>query len=64
MEFEIIGEITNNERIAMKTSIRDLGRLQRAYGKGRWRKLKGAARIQLPNGKIRTAEFTGTKPMV
>ena len=57
MEFEVIGEITNVERIAVKASIRDLGRLQRTYGSGRWRKLKGTARIQLSNGKIRTAEL-------
>ena len=56
MEFEVIGEITNIERIAVKSSIRDLGRLRKAYGKGRWRKLKGTARIRLSNGKIRAAE--------
>ena len=57
MEFEVIGEITDIERIAVKTSIRDLERLHETYGKGRWRKLKGTARIQLPNGKIRAAEL-------
>ena len=57
MEFEVIGEITDIERIAVKTSIRDLGRLQKTYGKGRWHKLKGTARIQLPNGKMRAAEL-------
>lgn len=56
MEFEILGEIGNIERIAVKTSIRDLERLRKMYGKGRWRKLKGVARIQIPNGKIRRAE--------
>jgi hypothetical protein len=57
VEFEVIGEITNIERIAVKTSIRDLGRLKKTYGKGRWRKLKGTALIRLPNGKIRSAEL-------
>ena len=56
MEFEILGEISNIEKIAVKMSIRDLPRLRKMYGKGRWRKLKGRARIQLPNGKIRMAE--------
>jgi hypothetical protein len=56
VEFEILGEIGNIERIAVKTSIRDLERLRKMYGKGRWRKLKGVARIQIPNGKIRRAE--------
>lgn len=57
MEFEILGEIGNIEKIAVKTSIRDLARLRKMYGKGRWRKLKGIARIQLTNGKIRVAEL-------
>ena len=57
MEFEIVGEIINVEKIAVNTSIRDLTRLNKMYGKGRWRKLKGFARIQLSNGKIRNAEL-------
>jgi len=57
VEFEVISEIANIERIAVKTSIRDLARLRKTYGKGRWRKLKGIARIQLSNGKIRSAEL-------
>lgn len=57
MEFEILGEISNVQKIAVKTSIRDLPRLRKMYGKGRWRKLKGIARIQLSTGKIRMAEL-------
>jgi hypothetical protein len=57
VEFEILGEIGSIEKIAVKTSIRDLPRLNKMYGKGRWRKLKGTARIQLPNGQIRIAEL-------
>ncbi len=57
VEFEIVGEITNVERIAVNTSIRDLARLRKIYGKGRWRKLKGTAQIQLSNGRIRNAEL-------
>ena len=57
MEFEIVGKISNIELIAVNRSIRELARLQKTYGKGRWRKLKGTARIQLPNGKIRAAEL-------
>ena len=57
MEFEIVGEIGSIERIAVKTSIRDLSRLQKMYGKARWRKLKGIARIRLSNGKLRIAEL-------
>ena len=57
MEFEIVGEIANIEKIAVNIPIRDLPRLRKMYGKGRWRKLKGVARIQLSNGRIREAEL-------
>jgi len=57
MPFEIIGDIHNVEIIAVNTSIRELDRLRRTYGRGRWRKLKGVALIQLTNGRIREAEL-------
>jgi hypothetical protein len=47
MYFEIIGEIENIEPIAVGTSIRDISRLRRRYGSGRWRKLKGNATVRL-----------------
>ena len=55
--FEIIGEITVLETIAAGTGIRDIRRLRRNYGKGRWRKVKGMARVKLASGRIRTAEL-------
>ena len=55
--FEIIGEITVIETIAAGTGIRDIRRLRKNYGKGRWRKMKGMARVKLANGRIRTAEL-------
>ena len=57
MNFTIISEITNIEIIAVSNSIRDLERLNKTYGKGRWRKLKGVATIRLDNGRIRVAEL-------
>lgn len=57
MDFEIVGEITNVETIAVSGGIRDVARLRRAYGKGRWRKLKGVASVQLGDGRIRLAEL-------
>ena len=57
MSFEIIGEITNVEIIAVGSSIRDVKRLRKQYGPGRWRKLKGVAMIRLPNSRIRRAEI-------
>lgn len=57
MEFEIVGEIKDVETIAAGKSIRDLSRLRRTYGKGRWRKLKGIALVRLRSGEIRRAEL-------
>ena len=57
MNFEIISDITQIEPIAVGTAIRDLARLRRVYGVGRWRKLKGTATIRLANGRIRVAEL-------
>jgi len=41
MNFEVVGEIAVVETIAAGTGIRDLKRLRKYYGKGRWRKMKG-----------------------
>jgi hypothetical protein len=57
MYFEIIGEISDIEIIAVSSSIRDITRLRKQYGLGRWRKLKGVALVRLANGRIRKAEI-------
>jgi len=57
MPFEIIGEITETEVIAVSSNIRELARLRRQYGRGRWRKLKGIAYIRLSSGRVRLAEL-------
>ena len=57
MYFEIISEITDVERIAAGSSIRDIARLRKLYGAGRWRKLKGVATVRLRNGRIRRVEL-------
>lgn len=57
MDFEILGDVVLVETIATGRGIRDLRRLQRNYGKGRWRKVKGTARIRLRNGDVRVAEL-------
>jgi hypothetical protein len=56
-DFEIIGEIGQIEVIAIGKSIRELPRLRRQYGRGRWRKLKGVARVRLPDQTYCTAEI-------
>ena len=55
--FEVIGKIENIDAIAVGQSIRQLKRLERIYGKGRWRKLKGTAKIKLKDGQLCTAEI-------
>ncbi|MDZ8183272.1 MAG: hypothetical protein RMX96_00200 [Nostoc sp. ChiSLP02] len=57
MNFEIIGDITNIETIAVSNSIRELERLRKTYGSGRWRKLKGFATISLDDESIYEAEL-------
>jgi hypothetical protein len=57
VKFEIIGKIEKIETMAVGTNIRDLAYLQKAYGRGRWRKLKGVAHVKLPNGRTRWAEI-------
>ncbi len=55
--FEIIGQIEDIEEIAVGGRIRDIMRIQKQYGPGRWRKLKGFAMVRLKSGKIRRAEL-------
>ena len=57
MHFEIIGEIETIETLAVGGNIRDIMRLQKQYGVGRWRKLKGTAKVRLQSGRIRNAEL-------
>jgi len=59
LAFEIIGTISKIETIAVGSAIRDLPRLRKAYGPGRWRKLKGVATVRLNSGKLRLAELQG-----
>lgn len=57
MSFEIISEITDIEVIVVGRSIRELARLRKQYGQGRWRKMKGIAQIRLTSGGLRLAEL-------
>ncbi len=57
MHFEILGEIEGIETFAAGSAIRELARLRKLYGRGRWRKRKGFARVRLPDGSNVTAEL-------
>lgn len=55
--FEILSDIQEIEVIASGKGVRNRGRLNRIYGQGRWRKLKGVATIQLADGSLCEAEL-------
>jgi hypothetical protein len=57
MQFEIIGEISQIETFAVGSRIREIARLRRIYGRGRWRKRKGIARVRLADGSLHLAEL-------
>ena len=50
MDFEVVGTIRGIEVIAAGPGVRVRAYLRKAYGQGRWRKLKGIATVRLPNG--------------
>ena len=52
----MVGPILAIETIAKGHGIRELKRLQRRYGRGRWRKLRGFARVRLADGVRAVAE--------
>jgi len=57
MEFEILSEISDIETIAAGPGVYIRRYLERTYGKGRWRKMKGIATVQLADGTICEAEI-------
>jgi hypothetical protein len=57
VKFEIVGEIEQTETIASGSSVKVRERLQKVYGRGRWRKRKGVASVRLQNGKLRRVEL-------
>lgn len=55
--FKLVGQIRDIETIAVGRGIQELALLlNRRYGKGNWRKLKGVAEVELNDGTIQTAE--------
>jgi hypothetical protein len=56
VEISVLGNITDIELIAVGPGIRDLRRLRKRFGPGRWRKLKGVAMVRLPDGAVVRAE--------
>ncbi len=63
MDFEIIDPIVNVEVIARGRGVVQAHRLNRKYGKGRWRKLKGFANVQYRH-RLAKAMATPSKIMI
>jgi len=57
VKFELVWRITQIEIIATGSGVRVPRYLRKAYGSGRWRKLKGVATVRLPNGVLRRVEL-------
>lgn len=57
MVFEIEGKISDIETFAMGRAIRELTRLNKVYGKGKWRKRKGNANVRFKNGEVHFVEL-------
>lgn len=57
MHFTVRSSIRNTETIAAGKGIREIARLRKRYGPGRWRKRKGIAEVQFANGTVVTAEI-------
>ncbi len=56
-EFKILSEIRDIETIASGRGVYIRRQLDRAYGRGRWRKMKGVATVELADGTICEAEI-------
>ena len=57
MKFDIVGEIRSVENIASGRRIRILARLNRLFGSGNWRKLKGIATVRFEDGTVAEVEL-------
>jgi hypothetical protein len=57
MYFDIISDISDIETIAINRGIRELPRLRKQYGIGRWRKRKGSATVRFADGTTRIVEL-------
>ncbi|KPA13426.1 hypothetical protein MHK_006323 [Candidatus Magnetomorum sp. HK-1] len=57
IEFKIISNIKNVEIIASGHSVHIKNYLDKVYGKGKWRKMKGFATVEFDSGQINNAEI-------
>ena len=55
--FKIAGAIREIETVAIGQGIKNLNRLNKMYGKAKWRKLKGICHVELEDGTVLEAEI-------
>ena len=55
--FEFVSELYEIETIARRKGVQQRAFLNRKFGRGRWRKMKGKAIIKYSNGKVTEAEI-------
>ena len=56
-DFRILGEILELETLAEFNAIRELPRIVKVHGFGRWRKRNGIAEVETAGGVIRRVEL-------
>ena len=54
---EILSEIKNVEVIAKGPSVKIRKKLEKLYGRGNWKKMKGNAKVRLSDNSIKLAEI-------
>jgi hypothetical protein len=57
VNFELLTPITQVETLAVGVRIREIARLRKFYGTGRWRKRKGMGKVRLSDGSVHLAEI-------
>lgn len=57
MRFDVVGSIMEQRTLAAGHRIRELRRIVRTYGQGRWRKRAGIAWVRHADGTKRLAEL-------
>ena len=61
LDFRILGDIADAEIAATGSGIREIARLRKRYGRGRWRKRKGTAETSYLAVRLCGQSYTGTR---
>ena len=61
MEFELLSKISEIETFATGSGIREIARLRRIYGRGRWRKRRELRAFVWPMALFTLLNYTGMK---